>query len=609
MQREPIAMELQNAIAPEAATIDRRALYFGQSRRPRTGGGPLFGWYHSSAGALQSDCVAVLCGPIGHEYTRSHRTMRHLADRLAQQGSPALRFDYDGVGNSPGNDTEPDQIGRWKEGIRAAIEEAKRVSGRSRVCLIGVRLGGTLATLVAVDVPVDLLVLWNPCVKGRAYARELQAIALSAARGTDDSHGGIEAAGFTMCADTMETLRHLDLTKITPSVRQRAFVLGRDDLATEPALPDRLAAAGIPTDYARLPGWHGMMADHQFTVPPAVALAAIAEWVSNHGELRIGKPSAPAPPSLAESIAAPAGDAAQTLVEEQACRFGEDQHLFGILSRTSASTDPPIVVMLNAGAIHHVGPNRLYVNLARRLAAKGIPSLRMDLEGLGDSIRRSDGRENHPYPPHAVADTRAAIEHLRERFGYRRFVLLGLCSGAHTAFHAALQLDEEPIEELMLINPWYFYWVEGMSLDTSRHFEDVAAYRKSMRDPERWKKLLRGKVDFLRLAKVGFTQCRAIAQSRYRAAREWLMPSTGSRLSQDLRKLMAARRRVTVIVSDGDPGREILMHEAKRTVSQALKSGQMRLQTIAGTDHTFSQGKPRAELIERLVAHLAGKRG
>jgi hypothetical protein len=37
-----------------------------------------------------------------------------------------------------------------------------------------------------------------------------------------------------------------------------------------------------------------------------------------------------------------------------------------------------------------VGPNRLYVMLARSLAAMGSPCLRFDLEGIGDSVLRGD---------------------------------------------------------------------------------------------------------------------------------------------------------------------------------------------------------------------------
>src|SRR2546430_14798006 len=94
--------------------IERRALHFG------TAGEEIFGWYHVAGGPARRDIAAVVCSPIGHEYTRSHRTVRHLCDRLARQGIAALRFDYHGTGDSPGSELDPDRVVRWQRDIRAA---------------------------------------------------------------------------------------------------------------------------------------------------------------------------------------------------------------------------------------------------------------------------------------------------------------------------------------------------------------------------------------------------------------------------------------------------------------------------------------------------------
>lgn len=602
MKRD-IILELDDfTVEHGTLVVEREALYFDQSRS-RAGEGPIFGWYHSTPSAGQSDCVAVVCGPIGHEYTRTHRTMRHLADSLAGRGIPAVRFDYHGMGDSPGAELDPERVAYWQSSIRAAIRQARALSGRQRVCLIGVRLGATMAALVASDTPVDLLVLWNPVTKGRAYVRELQAIAMSAARTSTDCDDGLESAGFIMSGETLDALRGADLMNTTYDVSDRALVLGRDDLAADKSLCEHLVAGGVACDYERVPGWLGMMADHQFTVIPDAALETIANWVENHSRNWSGRPtSMPSARRSVNEFAFRMENGKTVRVEEQACRFGEDGHLFGVLSRSTPPNDRSAILMLNAGAIHHVGPNRLYVTLARQLSAKGFACLRMDLEGLGDSVLRTQGRENHPYPLNAIEDVGAALEFLKQR-GYTRFVTLGLCSGSHTAFHSALELEREPIDELILINPWVYYWVEGMSLDTSRHFEDVAAYRKSMKDPARWKKLLSGQVDLLRMAKVGLAHARSIVKSKAGGVGEVLGLGTDSRLSKDLKKLLA-KRRISIFVSDGDPGRDILMHDARRTATKALRTGALQLEAIPGADHTFSQSAPRKDLVERLVTHL-----
>ena len=77
---------------------------------------------------------------------------------------------------------------------------------------------------------------------------------------------------------------------------------------------------------------------------------------------------------------------------ERAVVFGPDQTLVGIV--TSPEHAPAggtrAVIMANIGLHHRVGPYRLYVDLARRLAARGLVALRFDLSGLGDSAPRQD---------------------------------------------------------------------------------------------------------------------------------------------------------------------------------------------------------------------------
>lgn len=586
----------------QSQDVSRAPMYF------HDGAATLFGWYHSAESVRPTDCAVVICSPLGIEYVNSHRSMRHLADRLARRGIPAIRFDYHGAGDSVGTDVDPDRCRSWQMSIQAAIRQVRLLSGRDRICLIGVRLGATLAALVATEVEIDLLVLWNPCISGRRYLRELQAMAMAAANNAISPDGQLESAGFVLTPQTMDDLRTINVLDRAFKVRKRALVIGRDDLVADNSLNERLSAVGIANDYVVVPGYTGMMDEAHFSVVPEAALETVVDWVVSHCEH--GSSMAPANrKDLSSTVAFPFRGVyvPEARIEEELCHFGLEKNLFGILSRDAASKSDTAILLFNAGTVHHVGPHRLYVTLARNIAALGHACFRFDLEGIGDSVLQSAGRENHPYPETAGTDARAAIEYLRERFGYRRFIAVGLCSGAHTAFHAGLDLEDDAISELILINPLTYYWVEGMSLATSRHFRDVLSYKKSIRNPESWLKLLRGKADLKNVVRVALSHPRTVVKSCCDALRE-LLPGAGPRLSRDLKKLFALKRPITLFISEDDPGLDILRAGAKRTLAQGMKRGQIRSQLIPGADHTFSQSHPRKEFIDRFLALFSEKR-
>ena len=146
-------------------------------------------------------------------------------------------------------------------------------------------------------------------------------------------------------------------------------------------------------------------------------------------------------------------------------------------------------------------------------------------------------------------------------------------------------------------------------METTRQFQDALHYKKAARNPDSWRKLIRGKVNVLHLFRVALSHFGALGKSYYDALREVLRPDTGTQLSQDLRRLFAMRRMFTMIIADGDPGHDILITGARRTVSNAQRAGKIRLEVISPADHTFTQSSARKELVTRLAAILARQYG
>src|SRR5262245_34733723 len=123
---------------------------------------------------------------------------------------------------------------------------------------------------------------------------------------------------------------------------------------------------------------------------------------------------------------------------EQAIVFGgAAARLVGIVTTpsSSAAVRSTGVILLNAGVVHRVGPNRMYVTLARRLSQAGLTVLRFDHSGIGDSEPRDDRLD---FNQSSVLETIAAMDWLAAERRCRSFALIGLCSGTLTAFNTAL---------------------------------------------------------------------------------------------------------------------------------------------------------------------------
>ena len=132
-------------------------------------------------------------------------------------------------------------------------------------------------------------------------------------------------------------------------------------------------------------------------------------------------------------------------MKESSLAFGVNGGLIGTITLPDVVVGDTGVILLNAGTIHRVGPHRINVRLARRLAERGIASIRFDLAGHGDSARLTG---DHSFEEQAVVDIRAAMDALTVVAGTPRTAIFGICSGAYHGYAAALR-DERVVGLLM----------------------------------------------------------------------------------------------------------------------------------------------------------------
>jgi alpha-beta hydrolase superfamily lysophospholipase len=576
--------------------IVRTPLFFGPEARS------LFGWFHARSDGGRTDLAVVICPPLGHEYANSHRPIRHLADRLAEAGIPVLRFDYEGSGDSSGRDEDRQRVGAWTHSVHEAIAALGQLSGCRKIGLVGVRLGATLAFVAATQSDVPCLVLWAPCVRGRSYAHEMKALHLTGAKSnaaTADGH--IEPAGYVMTNETQRDIEYLDLGAACPRT-QRALIVTRDDVGEDSRLRDKWMDAGIETTQYAVPGFTEMfLPPHSATVPDR-AINITVEWIT--ADLAMTARVLPSHGTRSEQRITdgdPAVEIRESIVNCDGC-------LFGILSEPVKPVhhETPTILMPNAGSVHHVGPNRLYVLLARRLAGAGFRCLRFDLPGLGDCVAREITQENIPYLTSASSVVAAAITAMQHRKS-AAFVLIGLCSGAHTSFHAALDLDRAPILESVMINPLTFYFTPGMPLDPSptKRYDGWQRQMLSIGSLERWAKLLRRhlRIAFFRFRDIRPTTALALG----RAASKNNGGPHGHDLESDLRAIVQRGRKLAFIFARFDPGYDLLMINAASVVKKFQKSGLIKLVLIDDANHTFEAKHSREIMFDSVVNHLVDR--
>jgi pimeloyl-ACP methyl ester carboxylesterase len=138
---------------------------------------------------------------------------------------------------------------------------------------------------------------------------------------------------------------------------------------------------------------------------------------------------------------------------ERVVKFGSVTPLHGVVVEPAAGVPrrEVAVVLLDSGILHHVGANRLHVQLARRLAGLGYLSLRFDFSGIGDSEAR---RDDLSFEASAPLETKDAIDYLARTQGVEKVALMGLCSGADVAHLTALA--DPRVVGLGLLDPWAY---------------------------------------------------------------------------------------------------------------------------------------------------------
>ncbi len=251
------------------------------------------------------------------------------------------------------------------------------------------------------------------------------------------------------------------------------------------------------------------------------------------------------------------------------------------------------VLLVVGGPQYRVGSHRQFVLLARSLAAQGIPVLRFDYRGMGDSPGAPRDFE------HIEPDLRAACDaFFKAQPQLQQLVLWGLCDAASASLFYAPQ--DRRVAALVLLNPW-LRQAQAQARTVIQHY-----YKKRLFSADLWRKLLRGDFDLRGSLRSLFA---TLKQARQHSGERASVPAAARPAS--LSERMAAGWRqfsgpmLLILSGDDLVAKEFEAVSSTAPEWQGLRS-QTRVQTITmpAANHTFARAQWRDEVAAATAAFV-----
>jgi exosortase A-associated hydrolase 1 len=262
--------------------------------------------------------------------------------------------------------------------------------------------------------------------------------------------------------------------------------------------------------------------------------------------------------------------------------------LYGVLSMPQQPISTGVLFIVG-GPQYRAGSHRQFTLLARQLATAGVPVMRFDYRGMGDS-------EGEPRDFTQIDDDiRAALDaFFRHAPGLQKVVLWGLCDAASAALAYAHQ--DARVSGLVLLNPWVRTG-QGMAKTYLKHY-----YLQRLRDPELWKKISRAQFNPLRAMQSLLQQLTTVVLGEKISTATADAGGThahGTSLPEKMRQDLSRFPGDTLFILCGNDltAQEFSGLAAASPQWRALmKSPSVTRRDLEGANHTFSQRNWREQI-------------
>lgn len=286
--------------------------------------------------------------------------------------------------------------------------------------------------------------------------------------------------------------------------------------------------------------------------------------------------------------------------DERAIQFScNGSMLYGIASVPQQPLSHGVVIVVG-GPQYRVGSHRQFALLSRHLAAQGIPVMRFDYRGMGDSEGDTRTFES------VGDDLRSAIDRFMVEIPHlKKIVLWGICDAASAAtFYAYL---DQRVGGLVLLNPWV-RTDAGLAKATLKHYYVTRLFERDL-----WRKIFRGRFDYGTTIKSAIGLIRnAFLRNKNESADDSSTAHPAMSLPDRMfHGLSQFKGRTLVIVSGNDlTGGEFsdLVKSSKKW-QKLISESNVHRHDLAGANHTFSRREWRDQVADWTCQWIRAEHG
>ncbi len=245
------------------------------------------------------------------------------------------------------------------------------------------------------------------------------------------------------------------------------------------------------------------------------------------------------------------------------------------------------MIFLHGWGSYRIGPHRIFVDMARAFAPIGLPSLRFDFRGRGES----EGESADITLLDMMDDTHKAVEETMQILGVEGVVLVGLCSGAEVA--AGVAATNPSVKAAVLLSAPLLGRETGTRENLTESADMAKTYLRKLFLRGTWHKIASSGVD-------------------YKAVFRTLLGRMSRRMTSHKKPGNEKERELAVKFADFQ-GKCLFVYGGNDPMSSQSQSGYRQLcsknanvtfHTITAANHNFYSAQWGKELIDMLLDWL-----